>query len=125
MPGLSIVSVAGDGTTVGYSLLTRCHVGDVPALALGPCAVRPEHQSRGAGAAAIRAGLNAARKEGENLVVVLGHAEYYPRFGFDRASLLGISAPFEVPDENLMALALDSSAPVPQGPIRYAAAFGV
>jgi predicted N-acetyltransferase YhbS/SAM-dependent methyltransferase len=125
IPELSWISVADDGTVAGYSLLTRCHVGGAPALALGPCAVRPEHQSRGAGSAAIRAGLEQARALGENLVVVLGHAEYYPRFGFARASQFGISTTFEVPDENLMALALDPSAPVPSGPIRYAAPFGV
>lgn len=125
MPELSIVAATDNGLIAGYSLLTRCHVGDAPALALGPCAVRPEHQSQGAGAAAIRAGLDAARRSGESLVVVLGHAEYYPRFGFDRASRFGITATFEVPDENLMALSLDPSAPVPQGQIRYAAAFGV
>lgn len=125
LPDLSIVAVADDGAVAGYSLLTRCHVGGAPALALGPCAVRPDHQSRGAGTAAIRAGLEAARTSGENLVVVLGHADYYPRFGFERASLSGIATTFEVPDENLMALALDSSAPVPRGLIRYAPAFGV
>lgn len=84
-----------------------------------------EHQSKGAGGAAIRAGLEAARTSGENLVVVLGHADYYPRFGFERASRWGISATFEAPDENLMALALDSAAPRPTGSIRYAPAFGV
>jgi predicted N-acetyltransferase YhbS/SAM-dependent methyltransferase len=125
LPELSWISVAGDGTVAGFSLLTRCHVGGAPALALGPCAVRPEYQRTGAGSAAIRAGLEQARKIGENLVVVLGHAEYYPRFGFVRASQLGISATFEVPDENLMALTLDPSAPVPSGTIRYAPAFGV
>lgn len=125
LPDLSVVAVAEDGTVAGYSLLTRCHVGGVPALALGPCAVRPEHQSQGAGTAAIRAGLDAARQRGENLVVVLGHADYYPRFGFDRASRSGITATFEVPDENLMALALDPTAPAPRGPLRYAPAFGV
>jgi predicted N-acetyltransferase YhbS/ubiquinone/menaquinone biosynthesis C-methylase UbiE len=125
IPELSWVSLTDDGTVAGYSLLTRCHVGGAPALALGPCAVRPECQSRGAGSAAIRAGLEQARKLGENLVVVLGHAEYYPRFGFVRASQFGISATFDVPDENLMALALDPSAPVPSGVIRYAPPFGV
>lgn len=125
LPDLSIVAVADDGTVGGYSLLTRCHVGGAPALALGPCAVLPAHQSKGAGAAAIRAGLDAARRNGENLVLVLGHADYYPRFGFERASLAGISVSFEVPDENLMALALDPSAPVGRGVVRYAAAFGV
>lgn len=125
LPELSLVAEADDGVVAGFSLLTRCHVGATPALALGPCAVRPEHQAQGAGAAAIRAGLEAARSRGENLVVVLGHAEYYPRFGFERASGLGIHATFQVPDENLMALALAPSMPVPSGAIRYAPAFGV
>ncbi|WBL20054.1 GNAT family N-acetyltransferase [Citricoccus sp. NR2] len=80
--GLSMLSLADDGTPVGHALLTRCTVGGQPALALAPCAVDPAHQRRGAGAAAIRAVLDAARDRGENLVVVLGHADYYPRFGF-------------------------------------------
>lgn len=125
VPELSVVVVSDDETVVGYSLLTRCHVGGEPALALGPCAVSPEYQSSGAGTAAIHAGLDAARDLGENLVVVLGHADYYPRFGFQRASFSGITATFEVPDENLMVLALDQAAAVPTGSIRYATAFGV
>ncbi|WP_254715728.1 GNAT family N-acetyltransferase [Actinomadura sp. NAK00032] len=125
LPGLSWLAEAPDGELTGYSLLTRCHVGDSPALALGPCAVKPESQRGGAGSAAIRAGLRAAREQGENLVVVLGHAEYYPRFGFTPASGFGIRPPFEVEDKYMMALALDPDRPVPSGIIRYAAAFGV
>ena len=113
LPELSWVSAAPDGAVAGFALLTRCHVGDAPALALAPCAVAPAHQRTGAGSAAIRAGLARAQELGENLVVVLGHAGYYPRFGFTPASGSGISAPFEVPEENLMALALDPAAPVP------------
>ncbi|WP_432036533.1 GNAT family N-acetyltransferase [Streptomyces cucumeris] len=123
--GLSVVAEHEDGTLAGHALLTRCHVGGRPALALAPCAVLPAHQGRGAGSAAIRAALEAARSMGENLVVVLGHADYYPRFGFAPASRLGIRASFEVPDEALMALAPDPSRPVPSGVIEYPAAFGV
>lgn len=125
LPGLSWLAEAPGGELTGYSLLTRCHVGDSPALALGPCAVRPENQRGGAGSAAIRAGLHAAREQGENLVVVLGHAEYYPRFGFTPASGFGIRPSFEVEDKYMMALALNPEEPVPSGIIRYAAAFGV
>lgn len=125
LPGLSWLAETPGGDLAGYALLTRCHVGDAPALALGPCAVEPEHQRRGAGSAAIRAALRAAREQGENLVVVLGHAEYYPRFGFTPASGYGIRPPFEVEDKYMMALALDPARPVPSGVIRYAAAFGV
>jgi predicted N-acetyltransferase YhbS/SAM-dependent methyltransferase len=125
LPGLSWIALASDGTIAGFALLTRCHVGDVPALALGPCAVLPEYQRQGAGSAAIKAALGAAREQGENVVLVLGHAEYYPRFGFTPASGHGIRPPFDVPDENMMALTFDPAHPVPAGIIRYPAPFGV
>jgi predicted N-acetyltransferase YhbS len=123
--GLSIVTEDRQGTVVAHALLTRCHVDGAPALALAPCAVLPRLQNRGAGSAAIRAGLEAARANGENLVLVLGHAEYYPRFGFASASRFGIRASFAVPDEALMALALDADAETPRGLIAYPAPFGV
>lgn len=123
--GLSLVTEGSDGTLAGHALLTRCHVDGAPALALAPCAVRPSAQRTGAGSAAIRAALDAARSLGENLVLVLGHPEYYPRFGFTPASRFGIRAPFDVPDEAMMAMALDDTRPVPTGTIQYPAAFGV
>lgn len=125
LPGLSIVAEDADGVIAGYALFTRCHVGDAPALALGPCAVLPRRQRQGAGSAAIRAGLRAAREMGENLVLVLGHPEYYPRFGFTRASGHGIRPSFEVPDEAMMALVFDDALPVPSGTIVYPPPFGV
>ncbi|MER6945720.1 N-acetyltransferase [Nonomuraea sp. NPDC000554] len=125
IPGLSWVAQAPGGGIAGFALLTRCHVGDSPALALGPCAVRPERQRQGAGSAAIHAALRAAREQGENLVLVLGHAEYYPRFGFAPASGYAIRPSFEVEDRYMMALAFDPALPVPAGTIRYPAAFGV
>ena len=123
--GLSVVTTTSAGTPVGYALLSRCHVDGAPALALTPCAVVPFAQRTGAGAAAIRAALDAALTMGENLVLVLGHADYYPRFGFTPASGFGIRAPFEVPDEAMMAMVLDGTRPVPTGTIRYPAAFGL
>ena len=123
--GLSIVTEAPEGNVVGHALLTRCHVDGAAALALAPCAVLPRLQRRGAGSAAIRTSLEAARAKGENLVVVLGHAAYYPRFGFSPASEFGIQASFDVPDEALMALALNPDAEIPRGTIAYAAPFGV
>nr|WP_206308257.1 N-acetyltransferase [Streptomyces sp. A1277] len=125
LPGLSYVADAPDGTVAAFALLTRCRVGGAPALALAPVATAPEHQRRGAGLAVVGAVLDAARLRGEPLVLVLGHPEYYPRFGFVPASRYGIRAPFEVPDEAMMALVLDDSAPVARGTIEYPAAFGV
>ena len=125
LDGLSIVAEDPAGNVVGHALLTRCHVDGAPALALAPCAVLPHVQRTGAGSAAIRAALDAARARGENLVVVVGHADYYPRFGFTRASAYGIQARFEVPDEALMALTLDPQAETPRGTIAYPAPFDV
>ncbi|GGX91708.1 GNAT family N-acetyltransferase [Streptomyces fructofermentans] len=122
--GLSVVSAGDDGRPVGHALLTRCHIGDTPALCLAPCAVLPEYQRTGAGSAAIRAALAAARERGERFVTVLGHPDYYPRFGFTRASAHGIGLSIEVPDEALMVLALHDDA-LPSGTIRYAAPFGI
>ena len=110
---------------MGYALITRCRVDGRPALALAPCAVLPSWQRTGAGSAAIRAVLAAARNRDEHLVLVLGHADYYPRFGFIPASQFGVRPSFEVPDEAMMALPLDSTRPTPQGTIEYPAAFGV
>ncbi|MFJ5774220.1 GNAT family N-acetyltransferase [Streptomyces sp. NPDC093094] len=123
--GLSLVAALPDGTVVGHALLTRCHIGDVPALCLAPVAVLPGHQGTGAGSAAIRAALRAATELGERYVTVLGHPSYYPRFGFTRASVHGIGVTFDVPDEALMALALDPGHPLPAGTVRYAAPFGI
>ncbi|WP_405638868.1 GNAT family N-acetyltransferase [Streptomyces uncialis] len=123
--GLSLVAAGADGKPVGHALLTRCHIGVTPALCLAPVAVLPSHQRTGAGSAVTRAALAAAALLGERFVVVLGHPEYYPRFGFGRASEHGIAVTIDVPDEALMALALDPEHPLPSGTVRYAPPFGI
>ncbi|CAM06210.1 GNAT family N-acetyltransferase [Saccharopolyspora spinosporotrichia] len=123
--GLSIVVETAAGEIAGHVLLTRSHVDGSPALTLGPCAVLPRHQRAGAGSAGISAGLDAARAMGENLVLVLGHPDYYPRFGFTRASEFGIGLTIEVPDEAMMALALDPHGHVPSGTVEYPPPFGI
>ncbi|WP_405859389.1 bifunctional class I SAM-dependent methyltransferase/N-acetyltransferase [Streptomyces sp. NBC_00090] len=125
LPGLSYVAEAPDGTIAAHALITRCRVGGAPAAALAPVSVAPEYQRTGAGQAVVRAVLDAARLRGEPFVLVLGHPEYYPRFGFVRASEYGIKPGFEAPDEAMMALVLDGSEPVPPGTLVYPAAFGV
>lgn len=123
--GLSMVTAAADGTVVGHALLTRCWIDDTPALCLAPCSVLPEHQRTGAGSAAIRAVLDAARGFEDPFVIVLGHPAYYPRFGFRRASLSDIRLSIDVPDDALMALSLDPDRALPSGRVRYAAPFGI
>ncbi|HMT49953.1 GNAT family N-acetyltransferase [Dietzia sp. UBA5065] len=123
--GLSWVAVDAAGHLVGHSLLTRCHIGTASALCLAPCSVRPDRQREGVGTAVTAAALKAARRAGESLVVVLGHPDYYPRFGFERASTHGIRLSIEVPDESLMVLRLDPGARIPPGLVRYPRAFGI
>lgn len=120
-----MVATASNGDVVAHALLTRCHVGDVPALCLAPCSVLPELQRRGIGSAVVTAVLDAARGQGEAFVVVLGHPTYYPRFGFHRASEAGISLPIEAPDEASMAMTLDPRRPLASGVVRYASPFGI
>ncbi|WP_443067449.1 GNAT family N-acetyltransferase [Streptomyces sp. NBC_01426] len=125
LPGLSYVAERPDGSPAAHALLTRCEVSGTPALALAPVAADPAVQRSGAGSAVVRALLADARRRGEALVLVLGHPAYYTRFGFVPASRFGIRAPFEVPDEAMMALVLDDTVPVPAGTIAYPAPFGV
>ena len=117
IPGLMFVATAPDDQPVAYALLTRCHVDDVPVLSLGPVAVLPAYQRQGAGGAAVRAALATARDRSEPVAVVLGHAEYYPRFGFRQATEFGIHhAQYDGP--NMMAVALGNDA-VPTGTLTY------
>jgi putative acetyltransferase len=112
-PELSLVAV-DEGGVVGHILFTRIQIktasGPVPALALAPMAVLPGLQRQGIGSALVQRGLEECRRRGEKLVVVLGHPEYYPRFGFVPAGPHGIRAPFPPPPEAFMVLELDPGA---------------
>lgn len=77
-----------------------------PALALAPLAVTPARQRQGIGSQLVQVGLSKCRELGHSIVVVLGHSEYYRKFGFQTASKLGVQAPFSVPDEAFMVLEL-------------------
>jgi putative acetyltransferase len=76
------------------------------AVGLGPMAVLPAFQRRGIGSRLVREGLEQLRKNNHAAVVVLGHPEFYPRFGFALASTYGIRSEYNVPDEAFMAIEL-------------------
>ena len=88
-----LVAVA-DGAVVGHILFSRLWA-DRTALiaALAPMAVRPEHQRKGLGSRLVETGIDTCREFGAHAVIVLGHPDYYPRFGFVPASSMGIEAP--------------------------------
>ncbi|MBX3439834.1 MAG: N-acetyltransferase, partial [Planctomycetaceae bacterium] len=69
-------------------------VSNVRAAALAPMAVAPAHQRLGIGSRLVEAGLRACREQGVPIVLVLGHADYYPRFGFSAALAQPIDSPF-------------------------------
>ena len=126
-PGLSLVAVQ-DTMIVGHILFTLVTIETesvrLPALALAPLAVRPEKQLQGVGTALIEQGLKVCHKLGHRIVIVLGHADYYPRFGFQLASRFGIKAPFPVPEDAFMVVGLrPGSLKDVQGTVIYPSAF--
>ena len=105
---LSLVAVLEEDV-VGHILFTKVSIGDsaVNALGLGPMAVLPELQHQGIGTRLLGEALERCRFAGYECVVVVGHPEYYPRFGFVPASRWGLH--YEgVPDEAFMALELQA-----------------
>ncbi len=69
-------------------------------------AVIPEFQKRGIGTKLIKKGIEQVKELGFDSIIILGDKEYYPKFGFIRASNWSIKCPFEVPDEAFMAIEL-------------------
>ncbi len=127
VPELSLVAQE-KGKIVGHILLSKIKIRgeeDHETLALAPMAVLPKFQKQGVGAKLIREGLDKARELGFDSVIVLGHKEYYPRFGFERASRWNIACPFEVPDEAFMAIELNPGAlGTKSGTVEYPKEFG-
>lgn len=98
-----------DGVVVGHILFSPVTADDAPdarLLGLAPVSVSPHAQRQGLGGALIREGLSRAAALGYQGVVLLGHPEYYPRFGFVPASRFGIRCEYDCPDEAFMALPL-------------------
>lgn len=106
---LSLVARLND-QAVGHIMYSPATVGDdVKGAALGPMAVLPEHQRLGIGSKLIEAGSHKLKDAGCPFIIVLGHANYYPRFGFTPASDFGIKCEWEVPADVFMLLVLDEA----------------
>ncbi len=105
IPELSLVAVVNEAV-VGHILLSKVKITNnehtVESLALAPVAVLPAYQRQGIGAQLIRAAHQKARALGFSSVVLIGHEDYYPRFGYELAGRHGITFPFDAPDENCM-----------------------
>jgi len=117
-----------DGDIVGHIMFSRMSIqssrGFIPAAALAPIAVLPEYQRRGIGSVLIRRGLEFLRAAGESIVIVLGHPDYYPRFGFSPEKARQLLSPF--PPEAFMALELTPGAlDGISGSVVYPPPFGI
>jgi putative acetyltransferase len=127
-PVISLVAEI-DGLPAGHILFSPVTV-DVPdppvaALGLAPMAVLPDYQRQGIGSKLVEAGLNECRRRGCEVVIVLGHTDYYPRFGFRPARLLGLHT--EYPDTGDAFMAIELKAGVLAGRTglaRYLPEFG-
>jgi putative acetyltransferase len=120
---LSLVATL-DGEVVGHIIYSPLTVAEATGAALGPMAVLPERQRQGIGSRLVAEGNRRLAQAGCPFVVVLGHVEFYPRFGFRPASTFGIACEWSVPDEAFMALMLDDAKrPRAAGMARYRAEF--
>jgi putative acetyltransferase len=124
---VSLVAV-DDGSIVGHILFSELPIETgtttIPAAALAPMAVLPEHQRRGIGGALITQGLDLCRDRGCAAVVVVGHPEYYPRFGFSAELATRLRAPFSGPAFMAIELIRGTIQGV-EGTPRYAPPFGI
>lgn len=124
--GVTLALVAEvDGEVAGHIVFSPVTIDrEHAAVGLGPMAVLPEHQRKGIGLHLVREGLDVLRDAGHEAVTVLGHPEYYPRFGFLPASRFGICWERLCPDEAFMALELKPGALAGKaGVVRYRAEF--
>jgi len=102
-PVLSLVATV-DKSIVGHVLFSKVKVKqsgrDVSAALLAPLAVHPDFQSQRIGGQLVTEGLRQLSESGVDLVFVLGHPGYYPRFGFSEAGIKGFEAPYPIPQKN-------------------------
>ncbi len=126
--GGSLVAEDAEGRIIGHVFLS---LGDLEAddraarriWMLGPLAVLPEMQGRGVGSALMRAAIELATSRGEPVICLLGHATYYPRFGFEPARGIGIEPPRPWRDANWMAIRLPAWTPDVRGVASFPPAF--
>ena len=124
IPELSLVAVKED-KIVGYILFTKIKIENHEEIALAPLAVLPEYQKQGIGSMLIEQGHKIAKQLGYHYSIVLGSENYYPKFGYIPAIQYGIQAPFNVADENFMAIKLNATDTEIEGVVQYAKEFGI
>ena len=114
IPELSLVAEI-NGKIAGYILFFPVVIKlenreEKETISLAPVAVLPEFQRKGIGSKLIQEGIKACQQLGYDSIMVLGHPEYYLKFGFKQANMWGIKDPFGAPAEAFMALELKEGA---------------
>ncbi|CAD0220767.1 N-acetyltransferase [Chryseobacterium sp. D764] len=130
IPELSLVAEDGNGEIAGHILFTKITIeGDgesFQSLALAPVSVKPEFKNQGIGGKLILQGHHIAKELGYESVILIGHENYYPRFGYKKTSNFGISFPFDIPEENGMAVELiKDGLKNKKGVVKYPQEFGI
>lgn len=105
---LSLVATA-NRQVVGHIMYSTISVGSLRGAALGPMAVLPELQRQGIGSKLVEAGNRQIKQGGCPFIIVVGHPEFYPRFGFRPARARGITCEWDLPEEVFMLLVLDEA----------------
>jgi putative acetyltransferase len=112
-PHISLVAEEGE-MIVGHIFFSVVKIesdgASFDAMGLAPMAVLPAYQNQGIGSQLVRQGLEDCRRLGYDVVVVVGHPRYYPRFGFVPASQKNLTCAFEVPDDVFMVAELTPGA---------------
>jgi putative acetyltransferase len=109
---ISFVAILDD-QVIGHILFTPVSIEppvSVRVAGLAPMSVRPDHQRMGVGGQLVRVGLEECQRRGYSAVVVVGHPEYYPQFGFVPADTKGLKCEFPVPRETFMVIELEPGA---------------
>lgn len=129
IPELSLVALHNRSEPVGYILYSEIDIhtekGSVPSLALAPVAVVPKLQNEGIGSMLIKDGMMRATSLGYRHVVVLGHNEYYPKFGFVPASEKNITGPLHAGDSFMVRELKKDALKDVNGEVVYPKAFGI
>ena len=105
---LSLVATL-NGKVVGHIMYSPLSVGEIMGAGLGPMAVLPENQHQGIGSKLVEAGNRKVKDAGYPFIILVGHPNFYPRFGFRPASAHDIRCEWEVPDNAFMLLVLDEA----------------
>jgi predicted N-acetyltransferase YhbS len=127
IPELSLIATI-DNTLIGHILFTKIKIrnGDTTfnSLALAPMAVSVSYQNKGIGSQLVTKGLHRAKMLGYSSVIVLGHKEFYPKFGFVPADKWHIRSPYDVPTDVFMGIELTKNGLKGiEGTVEYAKEF--